>query len=141
MANAHKNKTLATLLAAATGATGAHRFYLRGARDPWGWLHAAGLFTSVLGLAFVASTGPVVSTALKIPLFASMLAGALEALILGLTSDEKWDAKYNPQSGQSSTSTWPLALILVLTLAIGMFGLILAISRGIDLFITGGSYG
>ncbi|MDP9107841.1 MAG: NINE protein, partial [Pseudomonadota bacterium] len=37
----HKNKTLATLLAALTGVAGLHRFYLRGMHDRWGWLHVA----------------------------------------------------------------------------------------------------
>jgi len=141
MAIAHKNKTLATLLAAVLGVAGIHRFYLRGAGDKWGWLHAICLLASLLGVVLVTTSDPVYATALKIPLFASALAGAMEALILGLMSDDKWDARFNPASGQTSSSHWPLALVLVLTLGVGMFGLILAISRSIDLFITGGSYG
>jgi TM2 domain-containing membrane protein YozV len=137
----HKNKTLATLLAAVLGGAGIHRFYLRGLIDPWGWLHAAGLVVTAASLLIWPPIDPVHWFLLRLPLIVSILAGALEALVLGLTSDEKWDAHYNAASGKRSSSKWPLALIIVLTLAIGMGGLIFTIVRGIDLFLTSGSYG
>ena len=60
MTNKHKNKTLATLLAFLLGGVGAHRFYLRGASDTWGWLHACsvpviGLVMAALAISLVAS--------------------------------------------------------------------------------------
>jgi len=141
MAIAHKNKTLAVFLAAVTGGAGIHRFYLRGARDPWGWLHLAGPAATLVGSAIVGSDDPVTALLAALPMALSILAGELEALILGLTPDEKWDAIHNPGSGRQSRSNWVLALILVLTLAIGMAGLIFLITRSADLFVTGGSYG
>ncbi len=141
MAMAHKNKTLATFFAAVTGGAGIHRFYLRGARDPWGWLHLAGLAATLIGFVMAGRNDPVTTLLVSLPLTLSCLAGALQALLLGLTPDEKWDAKYNPESGRQTNSNWVLALLLVLTLAGGMFGVLWLISRGIDLFITGGSYG
>jgi hypothetical protein len=45
----------------------------------------------------------------------SVLIACLEALVLGLTPDDKWDARYNAGSGKNSESHWILALILVLT--------------------------
>jgi hypothetical protein len=71
----------------------------------------------------------------------SALAGLFEALILGLMSDEKWDVKFNAHSGKKSDSEWPLALVLVLTLAIGATALITVLARGFDLLYTGGAYG
>ncbi len=71
----------------------------------------------------------------------SILAGLLEALVLGLTPDAKWDLKHNLNSGRQTESTWPLALILALALAIGMSGLIFVMSRSFDLIFTGGAYG
>ncbi|MBV8635671.1 MAG: hypothetical protein JO002_14350 [Burkholderiaceae bacterium] len=141
MAIAFKNKTLAAFFAAVAGCAGIHRFYLRGAHDPWSWLHLAGLAATLIGLALVGRGNPVTTLLISLPLALSVLAGALQALVLGLTPDEKWDAIYNPASERQTHSNWLLALILVLTLAIGMAGLIFLITRSADLFITGGSYG
>ena len=134
----HKNKTLATLLALLGGGIGLHRFYLRGLADKWGWLHAA----SLLGCAAVFALWPAADAYfLLLPLILSILIGLLEALVLGLMSDEKWDAAFNAGSGRSSNSRWPLAVILVTTLFVGAFSLIATIARLFDLLYTGGIYG
>jgi hypothetical protein len=135
---AHKNKTLATLLAFALGGVGAHRYYLRGINDTWGWLHAA----SVAGVGLVMAAAPQANIYFQLlPLFLSMLAGFLEALVLGLMPDDKWDATFNAGSGRQSESRWPLALLLVATLMVGASGLIATLSRLFDLLYTGGAYG
>lgn len=134
----HKNKTLATLAAFLLGALGAHRFYLGGARDRWAWLHLACLPAA----AAVALLFPGADWFYKsLPVVMSGLAGFLEALVLGLTSDEQWDARRNPGTGRASRSSWPLALLLVLTLALGAGMLIATMSRLFDLLYTGGAYG
>lgn len=134
----HKNKTLATLLAALLGGIGIHRFYLGGLRDRWGWLHAAAL--PACGI--VMSAAPTADWYFwYLPLTLSMLAGFLSALVLGLMPDEKWDARYNAGSGMHSESTWPLALILVATTMVGAGVLIATIARLFDLLYTGGAYG
>ncbi len=135
---AHKNKTLATFLAAALGAAGLHRFYLGGKKDKWGWLHFASLPLSMLIHYFYFGQPEIVQYSF---LLLSFLIATLEALIIGLTPDEKWDAKHNGKSGQTSESNWPLALLLVLTLATGAFVLIAVIARTFDLLYTGGAYG
>jgi hypothetical protein len=137
-APAHKNKTLATLLAFLLGAVGAHRLYLRGSRDKWAWLHLLSIPASALLIARMPQADPYFKL---LPLIASALAGFLEALVLGLTPDEKWDASFNAGSGRRSSSTWPLALILVLTLMVGAGALIATIARLFDLLYTGGAYG
>ncbi len=116
MTTPHKNKTLATLFAAVFGGLGAHRFYLYGKKDVWAWVHLA-LF----------------------PL--SSFAGFLQALMIGLTPDEKWDAQHNRHSNRQSDSGWPLVLLLVLTFAGGATAVIAALARGFDLLFTGGAYG
>lgn len=134
----HKNKTLATLLAFVLGGLGAHRAYLRGTRDTWLWLHLA----SLPAAATIALLAPGANGFYQLlPLIVSMLAGFLEALVLGLMSDEKWDGLYNAGSGRQSASNWPLALLLVATLMVGAGGLIATISRLFDLLYTGGAYG
>jgi hypothetical protein len=135
---AHKNKTLATLLAFALGGVGAHRYYLRGTNDTWGWLHAA----SVPAVGLVMAAAPQANIYFQLlPLILSILTGFLEALVLGLMPDDKWDAAYNAGSGRQSESRWPLALLLVATLMVGASGLIATISRLFDLLYTGGAYG
>ena len=141
MTAAHKNKTFATLLASTLGGIGLHRFYLHGKRDRWAWLHAASLPLSGICLLIGSKLAPAFSILLFTPLILSVLSGFLEALVLGLMADTKWDAIYNGRSEKQSSSDWPLAIILVLTLAIGMGGLIFMISRTFDLFFTGGNYG
>jgi hypothetical protein len=134
----HKNKTLATLLAFVLGGLGAHRAYLKGGKDRGLLLHLASVpAAALLGVLF-----PGADPFFKLlPLIISILAGFLEALVLGLMSDEKWDAAYNQGSGRQSASNWPLALILVATLMLGAGSLIATLSRLFDLLYTGGAYG
>lgn len=135
MTTKHKNKTLATLLAAVLGSIGAHRFYLFGKSDQWAWLHFTSLPISLL-MANLMFNLPFLLT--MSPWAISLLVSLFTALILGLKSDEKWDAQYNPESTQKSESTWTLALILVLTTAVGAFALIFVLARGFALLYTGG---
>jgi TM2 domain-containing membrane protein YozV len=138
MTGTHKNKTLATLLASLLGALGIHRFYLHGGQDRWGWLHAASL--PLAAVAALSTSGAFWLFA-ALPLLLSMLAGFIEALVIGLTPDEQWDAAHNRNSGQQSRSQWPLALLLVLTTGFGATALIAIIARLFDLLLTGGAYG
>ena len=138
MTVAHKNKTLTTFLASLLGGLGAHRFYLRGARDTWAWVHLASLPAALM----IAMLAPDANWFYKIlPLTVSFLVGFLEALVLGLMADEKWDATHNVGSGRQSASNWPLALLLVFTLMVGAGTLIATIARLFDLLYTGGAYG
>ncbi|WP_317205102.1 NINE protein [Janthinobacterium sp.] len=138
MAVSHKNKTFASLLAFLLGTLGAHRLYLGGARDRWAWVHLAAVPASLLIMALAPDADWFFKA---LPLIVSGLVGFLEALVLGLTPDEKWDAARNAGSGKVSASNWPLALLLVLTLMLGAGTLIATIARLFDLLYTGGAYG
>jgi len=134
----HKNKTCATLLAFLVGGLGLQRLYLRGPRDRWLWAHLAALPAS----AAIAAAWPDADGFYKLlPIMVSGLVGFLEALVLGLMSDEKWDARFNPGSGKQSDTHWPLAVVLVASMMLGAGSLIATISRLFDLLYTGGSYG
>lgn len=135
---AHKNKTFATFLAAIFGAIGGHRFYLRGMRDSIGWLHVAALPLALM-MTVLWPNRPGFFHAL--PVVISALAALLEAIVIGLTPDEKWDASHNAGSSYSTNSGWPLAALLVLTFGTGAIGLIAVIARTFDLLFTGGAYG
>jgi len=135
---AHKNKTLATALALVLGTLGAHRFYLHGAVDRLGLLHASSLPFAALLYSKVDGIHPFHAL---LPVFISSIAAFISALIIGLSPDDKWDARHNAASGVQSRSNWPLAVLLVLTLLVGMTVLIATISRLFDLMYTGGAYG
>lgn len=136
--NSYKNKTIAALLATVGGTVGLHRFYLKGIRDKWAWLHLMSLPVS-LAIYFVSQhVHPFFSA---MPLILSMLAGFVTCLVIGTTSDEKWDASYNKNALKKSDTGWPIAVILVLTLGIGASALIAVIARTFDLLFTGGMYG
>lgn len=134
----HKNKTFAALLAFLFGGLGLQRLYLRGARDPWLWAHLASLPAAWL----VATLAPQADNFYKLlPIIISGLVGFLEALVLGLMADDKWDARFNAGSGRQSDTRWPVAVVLVASMMIGAGGLIATISRFFDLLYTGGAYG
>ena len=134
----HKNKTLATALAFLLGGLGIHRFYLRGSVDRLGLLHVCSL--PAAGLVYGVGHAPNPFWVL-LPILISCIAGFIEALAIGLTPDEKWDARFNPASGRPSRSNWLLAVLLVLTLLVGATVVIATISRLFDLLYTGGAYG
>jgi len=137
MAAPHKNKTIATLLALLLGGLGAHRFYLRGGADRLGLLHLCSL--PITGILYGAVKPHPFYVLL--PLLVSFIAGFIEALIIGLTPDEKWDARHNAGSGRQSQSNWTLPVLLVLTVMVGAILLIGTIARLFDLLYTGGAYG
>ncbi len=138
MSTSHKNKTFATFLGVILGALGAHRFYLRGSLDKLGLLHMASL--PVAGLVY--GLAPDANWFYQIlPLVVSGLAGFIEALVIGLMPDEKFDAAFNPASGRQSKSTWVLALLLVCTMLVAASTGIATLARLNDLLYTGGSYG
>ena len=134
----HKNKAFTSLLAFLLGMLGAHRFYLHGSKDRWGWLHLAALPAAML----LHQLFPEADWFYQIlPLTLSALAGFLEALVLGLMPDDKWDSRYNAASSQQSDTGWPLAVVLVATLMLGAGVLIATMARLFDLLYTGGAYG
>jgi hypothetical protein len=133
-----KNKTLATLIALILGMLGAHRFYLNGITDRWGWLHVASLPASA-ALLSVRPEWPLLFFAA--PLVLSMLIASIETFVIGLMPDDKWDERYNPQTDTPTDTRWPVPLMMVLNLFYGATLLLIVIARAFDLWLTGGAYG
>lgn len=138
MDTSHKNKTLATLLAFLFGGAGVHRFYLFGGKDLFAWLHFITVPLSIYAVTFGGDTSVAL---LGFPFILSTLIGQIAALVLGLTPDDKWDARFNTQSGTSSKSGKPLAVLLVVTAFVFFTGVVAMIARVTDLYLTGGTYG
>ncbi|MDP3085905.1 MAG: hypothetical protein Q8N44_19735 [Rubrivivax sp.] len=115
----YRSKTLATWLALLAGPLGLHRFYLHGFRDPWGWLWPLPTLVGLLGVQRMQDIGQDDRLAwLLIPWLGLAIAAAmLSAIVYGLTPDEKWDARHNPDLPVQSTAWGPVfAVILALLL-------------------------
>ena len=100
-----KNKTLSTWLAFAGGPLGLHRFYLHGLGDTLGWAMPIPTALGIYGIQRMQQFGmdDVMSWVL-IPLLGFTMAGcALTAIIFGLTSTEKWNARFNPDQAPDAT--------------------------------------
>jgi hypothetical protein len=93
-----KNKTIAAWLAFIGGPLGIHRFYLRGFTDVPGWLLPIPTALGLYGLARVKTNGLDDPWSwVLIPLLGLTIAGcALTAIVYGLMTAEKWNARFNP---------------------------------------------
>ncbi|MDM0040314.1 hypothetical protein QTH89_10780 [Variovorax sp. J22G21] len=119
-----KNKTTAAWLAFLGGPLGLHRFYLRGWGDMLGWLLP---IPSALGLygierARMFGLDDAWSWAL-VPLLGFTIAGcALTAIVYGLMTPEKWNARYNagaPADAPPGRTQWLTIGAVVLALLFG----------------------
>jgi TM2 domain-containing membrane protein YozV len=116
-----RSKTLTAALAFFFGSLGAHRFYLYGKRDVYGWAH---VFFTLLGipgvLLLVASErASVLGWILAVPGAISLFAAFLAAIVYGLRPDEKWDAQFNAHTQQHSRSGWTVIFVVIFSLFIG----------------------
>ncbi len=116
-----KSKTLVTWLALVAGAWGAHRFYLHGWRDLGAWLHPWPTLAGIAGLVRMDNIGQDDRIAwLLVPVLGFMIAqGTLVAIVYGLTSDERWNARYNATVSPSPATRWGPVLGAIVALLFG----------------------
>ncbi|MBC8747650.1 NINE protein [Paraburkholderia podalyriae] len=118
-----RSKTLTAALALLFGSLGAHRFYLYGTRDIYGWAHLVGTLIGVPGVMLLIATerasilGWVLASIGAVSLFAAFLA----ALVYGLRPDQKWDAQFNAYTQRKSRSGWAVIFVVIFSLLIGAF--------------------
>ena len=93
-----KNKTLAAWLTFLAGPLGLHRFYLFGLGDLLGWLLPIPTALGFHGLERIKQYGLDDPWSwVLIPLLGFTFAGcALNAIVYGLMTPEKWNARFNP---------------------------------------------
>ncbi len=119
-----KNKTTAAWLSFLGGPLGLHRFYLRGMGDWLGWLLPIPTALGIYGIERVRMYGvdDGLSWAL-IPLLGFTIAGcALVAIVYGLMTPEKWNARFNtsaPQDAAPGQTNWFTIGAVVLALFFG----------------------
>lgn len=121
---AMKNKTLAAWIALVGGPLGMHRFYLYGLSDTLGWLLPLPTALGLYGIQRVKDNGLDDQWSwVLIPFIGFTIAGcALMAIVYGLTTKEKWNARYNPQAPDSAKpgqTNWLTIGAVVLALLFG----------------------
>jgi hypothetical protein len=111
---------LATWIALLGGPLGLHRLYLHGFKDVWGWLHPLPTLIGLYGVERMQQFGQDDQLSwLLIPVLGLMVAGSmLFAILYGLTPDEQWNARHNPQ-GHQHNSGWAVVIALVVALLTG----------------------
>lgn len=118
--SAPKSKTVATWLAVLAGTVGAHRFYLHGWRDLLGWLHPLPTVLGLIGALRMSNLGVDDRLSwLLVPLLGGMISWAmLSAIVMGLTSDERWAKRFDPQ-GEPRATGWGPVLGVITALLVG----------------------
>ncbi|WP_144108897.1 TM2 domain-containing protein [Paraburkholderia sp. BCC1886] len=118
-----RSKTLTAALAFFFGSLGAHRFYLYGKRDIYGWAHLLATLIGIPGVLLVVATerASMPGWALAFAGGISLLAAFLAAIVYGLRPDEKWDAQFNRDTPRKSRSGWTVIFIVIFSLLIGAF--------------------
>jgi len=119
-----KNKTVAAWLSFLGGPLGLHRFYLRGMGDWLGWLLPIPTALGLYGMERVRTYGVDDGWSwMLIPLLGFTIAGcALMAIIYGLMTPEKWNARFNagaPPDAEPGRTNWATIGAVVLALFFG----------------------
>lgn len=119
-----KNKTVAAWLAFVGGALGLHRFYLYGRGDLLGWMLPVPTALGLYGIERVQSYGLDDQWSwVLVPMLGFTFAGcALMAIIYGLTTPEKWNARYNASSAADAPAggtNWFTIAAVVAALMVG----------------------
>ena len=117
-----RRKSFAALLAFLLGAFGAHRVYL--GRPRW-WLPLA---VTALTLPLLLGVRNWYQTPAFFVLMVPVVAGFIEALVIALMPDEKFDARFNAASQRRNDSGWDAVLVAIATLMVGVTVLVTAIA-------------
>lgn len=108
--NHFRHKAFAALLAAVAGATGAHRLYL--GQRLW-WLPLA---LTAVTLPFVVGVDNWYQTAPFFLLMVPVVAGFIQAQVIALMPDDRFDARFNPGHTRRNRSGWDAVLVAIGTL-------------------------
>ena len=115
-----RSKTVATWLAVVGGSLGAHRFYLHGRADLRAWLYPWPTLLGLAGVVRMRNLGQDDHVAwLLIPLLGLMITQAmLAAIVIGLTPDERWAARFDPPQPVRHTG-WGAVIGVIVALMLG----------------------
>jgi len=108
-----RRKSLAALLAFLFGALGAHRIYL--GRPRW-WLPLA---VTALTVPLLIGVRNWYQTPAFFVLMVPVVAGFIEALVIALMSDDRFDTRFNAATERRNHSGWDAVLVAIATLMVG----------------------
>lgn len=119
-----KNKNIAAWLAFIGGPLGLHRFYLRGMGDMLGWLLPLPTALGLYGIERVQRNGVDDQWSwVLIPLLGFTIAGcALNAIVYGLMTPEKWNTRFNPSAPPDAApgrTNWFTIAAIAMALLVG----------------------
>lgn len=117
-----RHKALAALLASVAGAVGANRVYL--GQKGW-WLP---LGVSALTLPLLIGVRNWYQTPPFFVLMVPVTAGFIQALVIALMPDERFDARFNAACSRRNHSGWDAVLVAIVTLAGGAIALMTTIA-------------
>lgn len=134
-----RSKTITAALAFFFGSLGAHRFYLYGTRDIYGWAHLLGTLIGIPGVMLVVASerASMLGWALAFLGAVSLLSAFLAAIAYGLRPDEKWDAQFNAQTRRKSRSGWTVIFTVIFSLLIGAFLLMAGLAISFQTYFEG----
>ncbi len=113
-----RRKAVAAMLAFLFGALGLHGLYL-GLRV-WWWP----LAVTVPGLLWLYRAAPWYQSPAFFLVIIPVAAGFIHALVLALTPDAKFDARFNAGGARSNNSGWDVVLVAIATLTGGSIVLV-----------------
>ncbi|HRO58750.1 MAG TPA: hypothetical protein PK177_06225 [Burkholderiaceae bacterium] len=129
--SAHRSKALAGALGLVLGWAGAHRLYL-GWRFWWIYpviaMPTMGLALATGGDAWFRHPGFLIAALVAV-------VAMLEAILICLTPDKKWDARHNPDSGIESNNRWAVVLIAIAALMLGTILLMSVLAIGLEGYV------
>lgn len=117
-----RRKSIAALLAFTLGALGAHRVYL--GQRLW-WLP---LVVTLITLPWLIGVRNWYQTPAFFILVIPFIAGCIEALVLALMPDARFDARFNAGSARANQSGWDAVLVAIGTMVGGSIVLMTAIA-------------
>lgn len=117
-----RHKALAAFLAAVAGALGANRLYL--GQGLW-WLP---LGITLGALPLLIGVVNWYQTPAFFVVMVPVVAGFLQALVLALMPDEKFDARFNRATERRNRSGWDAVLVAIASLAAGSIVLMATLS-------------
>jgi hypothetical protein len=115
-----RSRAVATWLALVGGGIGLHRLYLHGRGDVWAWLHPLPTLVGAYGFWRMREFGvDDARGSLLVPFLGVMLATTmLQAIVYGLSSDERWAARHGAAAAAVQRG-WLTYLGVVAALAVG----------------------
>lgn len=119
-----KSKTVAAWLAFVGGPLGLHRLYLHGWRDLLAWLLPIPSLLGVWGIVRIQQFGVDDTLSwILVPLLGfTFAATSLTAIVYGLMTREKWNARFNrssPEDEAAGGTRWSTVFAIVLSLMVG----------------------